>query len=210
MKVVILGLSITSSVANGHAATYRTLVNELAQRGHDVVFLERNLPWHAECRDIPRSRFGRVEIYESAAELQHIHAEEVRHADCVILGSGIPEGAGVSDWVMSETRGVTAFYDIETSSLKFAGADEAVTLYYGGRPAALLSKNRSVPLGPRQPGKLRPRPTISVRRTHVRYSSTVVRGTVRCRRTALSVEVGVARKCDQNCASGMEGSPKFL
>jgi spore maturation protein CgeB len=131
MKVVIFGLSVTSSLANGHAATYRTLMTELARRGHEVLFLERNLPWYAERRDIPRSRFGRVEIYETLEELHHQHLEEVRTADCVIVGSSIPEASGVADWVASESSGVTGFYDVETSLLRFAGVEDAVTLYYG-------------------------------------------------------------------------------
>jgi len=140
MKVVIFGLSVTSSLANGHAATYRTLMTELARRGHEVLFLERNLPWYAERRDIPRSRFGRVEIYETLEELHHQHVEEVRTADCVIVGSSIPEAAGVADWVASESSGVTGFYDVETSLLRFAGVEDAVTLYYGVDPLLYFPK----------------------------------------------------------------------
>ena len=44
MKIVILGLSITSSWGNGHATTYRSLMRELVRRGHDVLFLERDQP----------------------------------------------------------------------------------------------------------------------------------------------------------------------
>jgi hypothetical protein len=44
MKIVILGLSITSSWGNGHATTYRGLVRELAARSHDILFLERDVP----------------------------------------------------------------------------------------------------------------------------------------------------------------------
>ena len=53
MNIVILGLSITSSWGNGHATTYRALVRGLAARGHDVLFLERNLRWYADNRDLP-------------------------------------------------------------------------------------------------------------------------------------------------------------
>jgi divinyl chlorophyllide a 8-vinyl-reductase len=42
MKIVILGLSITSSWGNGHATTYRGLVRELVRRGHDVVCFVRH------------------------------------------------------------------------------------------------------------------------------------------------------------------------
>lgn len=51
MKVVVLGLTITSSWGNGHATTYRGLVRELAARGHEILFLERDVPWYSENRD---------------------------------------------------------------------------------------------------------------------------------------------------------------
>ncbi len=54
MRYVIFGLSITSSWGNGHATTYRALMKELASRGHDVLFLERETPWYAANRDGPR------------------------------------------------------------------------------------------------------------------------------------------------------------
>ena len=45
--IVILGLSITSSWGNGHATTYRGAGARAARRGHDVLFLERDVPWYA-------------------------------------------------------------------------------------------------------------------------------------------------------------------
>ena len=65
LRIVILGLSITSSWGNGHATTYRGLVRELAARGHDVLFLERDLPWYAENRDLPEPPYGRTRLYRS-------------------------------------------------------------------------------------------------------------------------------------------------
>jgi hypothetical protein len=58
LSIVVLGLSITSSWGNGHATTYRALVRELAARGHDVLFLERDQPWYAGNRDMPHPRTG--------------------------------------------------------------------------------------------------------------------------------------------------------
>src|SRR4051794_34977876 len=82
LKIVILGLSYTSSWGNGHAVTYRALVTELLRRGNDVLFLERNVPWYAQNRDAPTSRYGRVELYSSLNELQARFFGEVRSADC--------------------------------------------------------------------------------------------------------------------------------
>jgi spore maturation protein CgeB len=41
-------------------------------------------------------------------------AREVRNADAVIVGSYVPEGVAVGDWVTRTAQGVTAFYDIDT------------------------------------------------------------------------------------------------
>jgi hypothetical protein len=42
MKLVIFGLTITSSWGNGHATTYRGLLREMARRGHQITFFERD------------------------------------------------------------------------------------------------------------------------------------------------------------------------
>ena len=127
MKIVILGLSITSSWGNGHATTYRALVRQLAGRGHEVTFLERDLPWYADNRDMPRPPGARTELYDSVAALQARFLPEVRDADAVIVGSYVPEGIAVGEWVTAQARGVTAFYDIDTpvtlAQLSNGGAD---------------------------------------------------------------------------------------
>ena len=114
MKIVILGLSITSSWGNGHATTYRGLVRELERRGHEVLFLERDQPWYAGNRDLPAPPFGKTRLYDSLEELQSRFDNAVREADSVIVGSFVPEGAAVGDWVTQIASGVTAFYDIDT------------------------------------------------------------------------------------------------
>jgi spore maturation protein CgeB len=114
LSIVILGLSITSSWGNGHATTYRGLVRELARRGHDVLFLERDVPWYAENRDGDDASLGKVRLYASLEELRDRFAGAVRKADLVIVGSYVPEGVLVAKWVLHEARGVAAFYDIDT------------------------------------------------------------------------------------------------
>lgn len=114
MKIVILGLSITSSWGNGHATTFRGLVRELAKRGHDVTFLERDVPWYADNRDLPHPPYGTTHLYADFDALRERHGEEVRDADLVIVGSYVPEGVRVGDWVQEEANGLKAFYDIDT------------------------------------------------------------------------------------------------
>lgn len=114
MKIVILGLSITSSWGNGHATTYRGLVRELARNGHDVLFLERDMPWYAENRDLPDPPYCTTRLYRGLAQLRQRYARHVREADLVIVGSYVPEGVAVGEWVTETAEGTTAFYDIDT------------------------------------------------------------------------------------------------
>jgi spore maturation protein CgeB len=114
LSIVILGLSITSAWGNGHATTYRALVRALTARGHHVLFLERDVPWYAENRDLPQPPYGRTALYADLADLQTRFAVEVRMADLVIVGSYVPQGVEVGSWVVQTAQGVTAFYDIDT------------------------------------------------------------------------------------------------
>jgi spore maturation protein CgeB len=114
MRMAFLGLSITSSWGNGHATTYRSLIRELVARGHEVLFLERDVPWYAENRDMPKPPYGCTELYGSFEDLQARFTGAVREADFVLVGSYVPQGVDVGKWVTSTARGVTAFYDIDT------------------------------------------------------------------------------------------------
>ncbi len=114
MRIVILGLSVTSSWGNGHATTYRGLMRGLAERGHDVLFLERDVPWYADNRDLRNPPFGHTELYGSLEELKDRFARDIARADLSIVGSYVPQGVAVGEWVLRTAKGVTAFYDIDT------------------------------------------------------------------------------------------------
>ena len=114
LRIVILGLSITSSWGNGHATTYRGLVRALCRRGHEVLFLERDTPWYRKHRDLPQPPFGRTQLYESVAELRARWRGSVRDADLAIVGSYVPHGTEVIEWVQHTAGGLVAFYDIDT------------------------------------------------------------------------------------------------
>ncbi len=114
LDIVILGLSITSSWGNGHATTFRALVRALSARGHNVCFLERDMPWYAEHRDLPNPPYGLTQLYKSLPELKKRFARKVSNADLCIVGSYVPDGVAVGEWVMRTCRGVKAFYDIDT------------------------------------------------------------------------------------------------
>ncbi|MDB5409803.1 MAG: glycosyltransferase [Rhodospirillales bacterium] len=127
LRIVILGLSITSSWGNGHATTYRALVRALAERAHRVTFLERDLPWYAANRDLAAPPYGETWLYASLGELKRRFGGIVADADLIIVGSFVPQGVVVGEWAIQQSRGVTAFYDIDTpvTLAMLAAPDEA-------------------------------------------------------------------------------------
>ena len=110
---MVLGLSLSSSWGNGHATTFRALLRAFAARGHDVLFLERDVPWYAAHRDLPDPGFCRFALYPDLGALEKWRGE-IAGADAVVVGSYVPEGVAVGRLVQSVARGATAFYDIDT------------------------------------------------------------------------------------------------
>jgi len=137
MNIVIIGLSITSSWGNGHATTYRGLVRELTRRGHEVLFLERDVEWYASNRDMPKPPFGRTELYENSTDLKQRFEAEVLAADFVIVGSFVPEGAAIGEWLVRTTRGGKAFYDIDTPLKRFVVAHDNIVRHCNAIHAAV-------------------------------------------------------------------------
>jgi spore maturation protein CgeB len=114
MKIVILGLSITSSWGNGHATTYRALIRNLTKRGHEILFLEYDKPWYATARDLNDWPYGKIALYQNFEELREKFTHEIKYADAVILGSYVPEGVSIGRWMLDTAKGVKVFYDIDT------------------------------------------------------------------------------------------------
>jgi len=114
MKLVIFGLTITSSWGNGHATTYRGLLRELARRGHQITFFERDAPWYAAHRDLPAPPYCRTILYDSLEACFATYAYEIAGADWVMVGSYVAEGIEAGERV-TQLKGVpAAFYDIDT------------------------------------------------------------------------------------------------
>ena len=134
LRIVILGLSLSSSWGNGHATTYRALISGLAARGHNVLFLERDVPWYAAHRDLAVAAHGRLAFYTSLAGLE-AWRDDIAAADLVVVGSYIPEGDAVGRLVHGVATGVTAFYDIDTP-VTFAAVSAGTCAYLTRETAA--------------------------------------------------------------------------
>jgi len=113
LKLVVLGLSLSSSWGNGHATTYRALLREFAARGHEAVFLERDVEWYRSNRDLEAPNWCRLEFYSDLHDLEARFGEELASSDWTIVGSYVPEGIAVGNWARNSAMRC-AFYDIDT------------------------------------------------------------------------------------------------
>ncbi len=114
MKIVIYGLTITSSWGNGHATTYRSLCKALARRGHTITFVEKDVEWYRSNRDMPRPTYCKVRLYENWTEEQASLLAEAKDADAVVVGSYFADAIAVTEALLSQTHAPLLFYDIDT------------------------------------------------------------------------------------------------
>lgn len=134
MKLVILGLSITSAWGNGHATTYRGLCRALAARGHRIVFLEWDAPWYSgQHRDLSPEAcdFAEVVLYRDWAEARARLGRELADADAVMLGSYVRDGIEAARWLADAYAGPRLYYDIDTPITVRALRDEGGAEYLG-------------------------------------------------------------------------------
>jgi spore maturation protein CgeB len=128
MKLVVFGLSISSSWGNGHATTYRALLRAFADRGHQITFYEWDAPWYGGGnRDLMTPAFCDLVLYQSWEEEGAAAVSTAREADAVIVGSYVNQGAEVIDSLVAAGVKPIFFYDIDTpvtvTALRNGGAE---------------------------------------------------------------------------------------
>lgn len=114
MKLVIFGLTISSSWGNGHATLWRGLCRALAARSHRVVFFEHDVEYYRKTRDLFALEGGELVLYPSWAEVTARAAREIADSDAAIVSSFCPDGESAADLVLEQARGRRVFYDLDT------------------------------------------------------------------------------------------------
>lgn len=126
MKLVVFGLTVSSSWGNGHATLWRGLMRAMTRLGWEVVFYERDVPYYAPHRDLTEPPGGRLRLY---ADWEAVRAEagaEVRSADAAMVTSYCPDGRAAGALACEAAR-LSVFYDMDTPvTLARAAAGEAV------------------------------------------------------------------------------------
>src|SRR5437763_12365121 len=114
MKLVIFGLSISSSWGNGHATLWRGLCAALERRGHKIVFFERDVPYYAAHRDyfdLPGS--GELILYRDWSDITAAAGRHLSDADVGMVTSYCPDGIAASERVLDSSAPIRAFYDLD-------------------------------------------------------------------------------------------------
>jgi spore maturation protein CgeB len=130
MKVVIFGLTITSAWGNGHATTYRSLVKALAARGHRILFIEKDVEWYRDNRDLPKPAFCSVETYKDWDASGNVLVNSCADADAIVIGSYFQDAIVTTRALLEAGHGPIIFYDIDTpvtlAALRATGSTEYI------------------------------------------------------------------------------------
>jgi spore maturation protein CgeB len=113
MKIVIFGLTISSSWGNGHATIWRGLCRELINHGHDVVFFERDVPYYAAHRDLQQIPGGTLRLYQNWGDVRPTAQRQINDADVAITTSYCPNAIEASELIW-DSPGLRVFYDLDT------------------------------------------------------------------------------------------------
>lgn len=148
MKIVIFGLSVSSSWGNGHASLWRGLIRALLEAGHRVVFFERDVPYYAAHRDLHElPSGGELVLYDDWAAALPSMRRALAGADVGMVTSYCPDGLAASELVLGAGVAVRCFYDLDTpvtlarleagEEVAYVGADglapfDLVLSYTGG------------------------------------------------------------------------------
>jgi spore maturation protein CgeB len=114
LKITVFGLTISSSWGNGHATPYRAILRALHRLGHEITFFERDVPYYGLRRDFDFSDYCDLVLYPTWQSVRSRALAVAAESDAVMVGSYCPEGALISDEVLSLPRPVHLFYDLDT------------------------------------------------------------------------------------------------
>jgi spore maturation protein CgeB len=181
MKLVVCGLSVSSSWGNGHATLWRGLCAALGGLGVHVVFFEKDAPYYAAHRDLTRLPVGDLRLYTDINGVDAQLRAEMAGADAIVVTSYCPDAVHAAYLAWSLERPLKVFYDLDTPVTLDAlgrgepvpylppeglGAFDLVLSYTGGSALAALERRlgarRVAPLyGSVDPRVHRPAPRSS-------------------------------------------------
>jgi len=192
MKLVIFGLSVSSSWGNGHATLWRGWIDALCKRGHRVVFFERDTPYYSAHRDLTSLAPAKLVLYACWDENLARAERELEDSDVALVTSYCPDGIAATNLLLGSKVALKVFYDLDTpvtlshvrsgKPVAYIGPDglrdfDLVLSYTGGgaleQLKSELGARRVAPLyGSVDPGVHYPVPPIEEFRADLSYLGT--------------------------------------
>jgi spore maturation protein CgeB len=114
MRLVIFGLTVSSSWGNGHATIWRGLCRALARQGHQVSFFERDVPYYSAHRDLQYTQTFELILYSAWKDIEAHARQAVETADSAIVTSYCPDAQAAADLILESAAPVRVFYDLDT------------------------------------------------------------------------------------------------
>lgn len=166
LRIVIFGLSVSSTWGNGHGALWRALIGALLRQGHSVVFFEQDTPYYAQNRDLTElPDGGTLVLYRTFADSAGRARDALADADVGMVTSYCPDGIAATSLLLDSAVPLRCFYDLDTpvtlariasgETLDYIGPDglagfDLVLSYTGGGALDALrdtlGARRAVPL----------------------------------------------------------------
>jgi len=114
MRIVVFGLTISSSWGNGHATLWRGLVRALSRLGCSVVFFEHDTPYYAANRDACGIAGCELALYSQWSDIAGRAGRELAAADAAIVSSYCPDAVAATELLSAQHRLLRVFYDLDT------------------------------------------------------------------------------------------------
>lgn len=133
MKIVMFGLTISSSWGNGHATLLRGLFKALVARGHSIVFFERDAPYYAEHRDMMEFPGVELRLYADWNSVRSEASNALHNADVGIITSYCPDGIAATDLLCDSAVSLRVLYDLDTPVTLDAWKQGLALSYIGER-----------------------------------------------------------------------------
>jgi spore maturation protein CgeB len=114
VKIVVFGLTISSSWGNGHATPYRAILRALSGMGHQAHFFEKDVEYYRSRRDFEICDYCELTFYDDWRNIRRYAIHEARWADVVITASYLPEGRLINDEILDLGRPLRVYYDLDT------------------------------------------------------------------------------------------------
>jgi spore maturation protein CgeB len=114
MRLVVFGLTVSSSWGNGHATLWRGLCGALARKGHHVTFFERDVPYYACHRDLHQTLGYDLLLYEDWTRIEPRARHAVAQANSAIVTSYCPDARRATELILDFASLVHVFYDLDT------------------------------------------------------------------------------------------------